>query len=1088
MAPNGRCIPCQCSPIGSLSNICDKQTGQCKCKEGITGHDCSNCPPRHVVTDTGCLNCDDDCTGLLLDDVDFLKSIVQEANLTDVANLPWTRLLYLTKNLNRTVHNMNIFRGRIRFAKDMVNNFTVNFDLETLADLLMLKARDLARQSPSVAIDAQTALGRAQNVKDLIADLWQLILNIIAQLKRFGVDAHDPLGSATERMLEESERILLELRHRDFGPHRGAGDNELKWARFLLEKVRRMLTERNQTGPYTDRLDKLLRLLNEIYELINKKIFPETRQALTTLAPLRPKVRAIYEQIDNSSRNAETANVTLVEARDLLEKIRAELYDTKMKFAALPGLVAQMVNLTEVIEQRRSILARLNPDYEERYVKPCMEHAEALMRRVDELARLFNQTKDMAEFALRAAQVYENIIKAIQEAELAAQQAKKAAEEAYKHVFPDGDESLLEKAIASRKRSEELLRQADELAKRLFKLHEDLLERRRMLEEIDSLLESGRHDLEYIKAALDALPKDLARDLHLMIDRLRSLLSTLERTHGRVDDLAARIDGLRGKLEGLRAATTTGLDGPKDQIEQTLRMIQQAKEGLVRVETKMTVVDRLRSGLDLNLRDLKMKITLARQKAASIRISLGADRENTCIRTYEADIEPSFTNNIVLYYAIKHEHQQDALLLYLGARPSNNGQMSNDFMAVEMKNRKIRFIWSTGKSERIIKHQLPIATNDAQLNKDSKWYKIEVKRFGSVANLTVQRVPDANTQDPFEVSESLQSSDESVAKRMDLDRNSYFYIGGLPPDLMQPSRLIQARSFAGCLYELHLDGKKVGLWNFTSNIGCDACKEGATEPIDPTMYNFNDEFGYGRTSQARGYSPSTYLVSFSFRSFDEDALLFFTANPLTRDYVAIYLKDGKVYYETHFGTGRSASSGSGSGTTLTVVSAEKVNTGGWVQLRAERELDYAVLDLGNGRITEKKLAGGNAAAAAANLDLSRAEVYFGGVTPNFSTAEYPGVVFSSFVGCMNSPQIGTTPINLQRIQSFGIEPGCLNRPIRVASFRGDGFLELDGRPLKEDKVEFSFTFKTTRKSGILLLSTFEGKSRAKEEVSAVLKS
>ncbi|XP_017494599.1 PREDICTED: laminin subunit alpha-1-like, partial [Rhagoletis zephyria] len=407
--------------------------------------------------------------------------------------------------------------------------------------------------------------------------------------------------------------------------------------------------------------------------------------------------------------------------------------------------------------------------------------------------------------------------------------------------------------------------------------------------------------------------------------------------------------------------------------------------------------------------------------------------------------------------------------------------MSNDFMAVEMKNRKIRFIWSTGKSERIIKHQLPIATNDAQLNKDSKWYKIEVKRFGSVANLTVQRVPDANTQDPFEVSESLQSSDESVAKRMDLDRNSYFYIGGLPPDLMQPSRLIQARSFAGCLYELHLDGKKVGLWNFTSNIGCDACKEGATEPIDPTMYNFNDEFGYGRTSQARGYSPSTYLVSFSFRSFDEDALLFFTANPLTRDYVAIYLKDGKVYYETHFGTGRSASSGSGSGTTLTVVSAEKVNTGGWVQLRAERELDYAVLDLGNGRITEKKLAGGNAAAAAANLDLSRAEVYFGGVTPNFSTAEYPGVVFSSFVGCMNSPQIGTTPINLQRIQSFGIEPGCLNRPIRVASFRGDGFLELDGRPLKEDKVEFSFTFKTTRKSGILLLSTFEGKSRAKEE-------
>src|SRR5699024_7577805 len=102
----------------------------------------------------------------------------------------------------------------------------------------------------------------------------------------------------------------------------------------------------------------------------------------------------------------------------------------------------------------------------------------------------------------------------------------------------------------------------------------------------------------------------------------------------------------------------------------------------------------------------------------------------------------------------------------------------------------------------------------------------------------------------------------------------------------------------------------------------DACKEGANEPIDPTMYNFKDEFSYGLQSQPRGYNRNTYLVSFSFRSFDEDALLFFTANPATRDFVAIYLKDGLVHYETHFGEGRS-----GAGTTLLVSSTEKMNTG-----------------------------------------------------------------------------------------------------------------------------------------------------------------
>lgn len=243
------------------------------------------------------------------------------------------------------------------------------------------------------------------------------------------------------------------------------------------------------------------------------------------------------------------------------------------------------------------------------------------------------------------------------------------------------------------------------------------------------------------------------------------------------------------------------------------------------------------------------------------------------------------------------------------------------------------------------------------------------------------------------------------------------------------------------------------------------------------MYNFNDEFSYGRTTQISGYNKNTYLVSFRFRTFDENALLFFTSNPRTRDYVAIYLKDGRVHYECRFGRGAGRP-----GESQLISSQEQLNTGAWVQLRAERENDYAVLEINvdqKKNTYEKKIN-----LPQTTLDLDRTAVYFGGVTPNFSTVEYPNVVFKSFVGCMNSPQIDTTPINLQRIQSFGIEPGCLDKPIRVASFRGDGFLELDGQTLNE-RTEFSFTFKTPRKSGILLLSTFEGQPRSydlKDEV------
>lgn len=50
----GPCLPCHCNPNGSVSDECHELTGQCNCKPGITGRDCSYCAPRHVISPTGC--------------------------------------------------------------------------------------------------------------------------------------------------------------------------------------------------------------------------------------------------------------------------------------------------------------------------------------------------------------------------------------------------------------------------------------------------------------------------------------------------------------------------------------------------------------------------------------------------------------------------------------------------------------------------------------------------------------------------------------------------------------------------------------------------------------------------------------------------------------------------------------------------------------------------------------------------------------------------------------------------------------------------------------------------------------------------
>lgn len=53
--PGGSCLPCKCNKFGSLSSGCHHETGQCECRIGIYGKDCSRCEkPRHILQSNGC--------------------------------------------------------------------------------------------------------------------------------------------------------------------------------------------------------------------------------------------------------------------------------------------------------------------------------------------------------------------------------------------------------------------------------------------------------------------------------------------------------------------------------------------------------------------------------------------------------------------------------------------------------------------------------------------------------------------------------------------------------------------------------------------------------------------------------------------------------------------------------------------------------------------------------------------------------------------------------------------------------------------------------------------------------------------------
>ena len=287
---------------------------------------------------------------------------------------------------------MNEYHYIISQGHQILGNYTVSFDLETWADILYLKSRELNNRGPILAKEANDVKNDAQAVLDKLNDLWEEIIKIINQLRRYGIDATDPIGHASDRILQEAERILRELQARDFRPTTEEAERELRKAKNLLERVLQLLTDRHSFGPLKDRLDRLAELLRDILSIVQNKVQPPTQTAVRLVQESYPITRFVNEAIDNSTIHADVANRTLIEARHLLEAAKNALIEAAVTYDILPRLLLEVDNGTRMVEERRSILARLNPEYSEKYVIPCQKHADDLLRQVLFLTALFNET------------------------------------------------------------------------------------------------------------------------------------------------------------------------------------------------------------------------------------------------------------------------------------------------------------------------------------------------------------------------------------------------------------------------------------------------------------------------------------------------------------------------------------------------------------------------------------------------------------------------------------------------------------------------------------------------------------------------
>ena len=162
----------------------------------------------------------------------------------------------------------------------------------------------------------------------------------------------------------------------------------------------------------------------------------------------------------------------------------------------------------------------------------------------------------------------------------------------------------------------------------------------------------------------------------------------------------------------------------------------------------------------------------------------------------------------------------------------------------------------------------------------------------------------------------------------------------------------------------------------------------AQKAVDESSYRFNG-MGYAQLAQIPRYDPRQYSVTFSFKSLDENALLFLAIDEKEAQYISLELTEGFVRYEVRYGSNHE----------MSLQSRRKYNTGQWIKVEASRVLirgvETALLKVDD----DEELSAAPFHLGVPDLQLEDARLYIGGLPPDVTVPKgLMNAVPGSFLG------------------------------------------------------------------------------------------
>uniref|UniRef100_A0A8C6VI31 Laminin subunit alpha 2 n=1 Tax=Naja naja TaxID=35670 RepID=A0A8C6VI31_NAJNA len=1039
--PGGSCQECECHPHGSLPVPCDPLTGQCVCKPGSTGWKCAGCEPWHAREGIACVSCDDECTGVLLRDLDQLNQMTLSVNLSGPLYPPY-KMLYSFEN---TTQELKHLLSPQQAPERVLNLAHKNLDTLVIEmDELLTRATKVTADGEQTGQDAKTTNERVKSLGQLIKVTLQAAEGVNDAASKLNETLGIPdkaLDKSFQELQSEVDKMMAELRKRKLELQKAVAQDELESAEDLLKNMHKLFVEpkkktedlknevKEKLADYHDKIDDALNLLREATNKIREadRLSAINQRNLTAVEKKKQAIENGRQETENTLREG---NDILGETNELANGINLNIDNIKNEIDPLSiELKSKIDNLSG------NIKAKKLPEK----VLQAEAHAAQLNDSSAILDGILDEAKNLSFNATIAFKAYSNIKEHIDEADAISKDAKARANEAIQLASgPEG--SLKDAAKNALQKSFKVLNDANKQANDVKGMQNKL---QVAGERNSALLKALNDTLE----KLSAIPNDTPAKVQAVKDKAKQANDTANEVLAKIRDLNQNLLGLKDRYRKVAddAAKTNAIlkDSTKNIADADDTVKNLGKEA-DRLMDKLKPIKQLQDNLGKNISHIKDLINQARKQANSIKVSVASG--GNCIRTYRPEIKKGLYNTVILNVKTP---VPDNLLFYLGSN------RYADFLAIEMRKGKVDFLWDVGSG--VGRAEYPDLTID-----DGVWYRIEASRTGRNGTILVQALDGPKATIVPSIFSAISPPGYTI---LDVDTNAMLFVGGLT-EKIKKSDAVRVTTFTGCMGETYLDSKPIGLWNFRDIEGeCKGCAVSPQMADGEGTVQFDGE-GYATVSRPIRWNPNISMVMFKFKTFSSTALLMYLATLDLKDFMSIELSDGHIKVSYDLGSG-----------TASVVGNQSHNDGKWKSFTLSRILKQANISIVDIDSNNEEIIPAVSPGKHFGLNLKADEpIYFGGLPSlrrNLSMKSRPEVNTKKYAGCLKDIEISRTPYNLLSSPDYlGITRGCTLQNIYTVSFSKPGFVEMPPVSL-EVGTEIHLSFSTKNESGIILFGTNE---------------